>query len=123
MPYCTKCGAEVNEEMTFCPKCGATLGPLRPQMRREKEEKSEKHEKREKSEKTEKHEKGEYGYVGPLIGGLILIVVGLMAYLAAINLMAARYWGAILLIAVGIIILVIAIYVAITAAERSPKPP
>jgi len=123
MPYCPKCGAEVSKEMNFCPKCGATIGPLPPQARMEKEEKSEKHEKREKSEKTEKHEKGEYGYVGPLIGGLILIVVGLMAYLAAVNLMAARYWGAILLIAVGIIILVIAIYVAITAAERSPKPP
>jgi len=38
-------------------------------------------EKREKSEKAEKHEKREYGYIGPLIGGLILIAVGLMAYL------------------------------------------
>jgi len=126
MSYCPKCGAKVSEEMTFCPNCGATLGPLPPRARREKEEKSEKHEKREKSEKTqkgEKHEKGEFGYVGPLIGGLILIVAGVMAYLAATNLMDVHYWGAICLIAVGIIILVIAIYVAITAAERSPKPP
>ena len=126
MPYCPKCGAEVSEEMNFCPKCGATLEPLRPQMRREKEEKSEKHEKREKSEKAEKeekHEKREYGYIGPLIGGLILIVVGLMAYLAVISPMHAGNWGPILLIAIGIIIFVGAIYVAITAAERSPKPP
>lgn len=120
MPYCPKCGAEVSEEMKFCSKCGATLGPLPPRVRREKEEK---HEKREKSEKTEKHEKREYGYIGPLIGGLILIVAGLMAVLVRIDLLSARYWGAILLIAVGIIILVFAIYAAMKAAERSPKPP
>jgi uncharacterized membrane protein YvbJ len=120
MPYCPKCGAEVSEGMDFCPKCGATLGPLPPRMRREKEEK---HEKREKSEKAEKHEKREYGYIGPLIGGLILIAVGLMAYLHTIKPEYTREWGAILLIAVGAIILVIAIYAAMTAAERSPKPP
>ena len=123
MPYCPKCGAEVSEEIKFCSKCGAPLGPLPPRMRREKEEKGEKHEKREKAEKAEKHEKREYGYIGPLMGGLILIVVGLMAYLAAISPMSARYWGPILLIAVGVIILVIVIYAAMTAAERSPKPP
>ena len=123
MPYCPKCGAEVSEEMNFCSKCGATLGPLPPRVRREKEEKAEKHEKREKSEKTEKYEKREYGYIGPLIGGLILIAVGLMAYLATINHMYTSNWGPILLIGVGIIILVIVIYAAMTAAERSPKPP
>ena len=123
MPYCPKCGAKVSEEINFCPKCGAALGPLPPRMRREKEEKGEKHEKREKAEKAEKHEKREYGYIGPLIGGLILIVVGVMAYLAAIRPMYVRNWAPILLIAVGIIIIVIVIYAAMTAAERSPKPP
>jgi uncharacterized membrane protein YvbJ len=126
MPYCPKCGAEVSEEMKFCSKCGATVGPLPPRVRREKEEKeekSEKHEKREKSEKAEKYEKREYGYIGPLIGGLILIVVGLMAYLAAIRPIYVHNWVPILLIAVGIIIIVIVIYAAITAAERIPKPP
>ncbi len=119
MPYCPKCGVEVSEGLNFCPKCGSTLGPLPPRVRREKEEK---YEKREKSEKAEKHEKREYGYIGPLIGGLILIVVGLMAYLNTISPLYVRNWGPILLIAVGVIILVIVIYTAITAAERSPKP-
>ena len=123
MPYCPKCGAKVSEEINFCPKCGAALGPFPPRVRREKEEKSEKHEKREKSEKGEKYEKREYGYIGPLIGGLILIIVGVMAYLAAISPMYVRNWGPILLIGVGIIIIVIVIYAAMTAAERSPKPP
>jgi len=90
MPYCPKCGAEVSEGMNFCSKCGATLGPLPPRVRREKEEK---HEKREKSEKAEKHEKREYSYIGPLIGGLILIAVGLMAYIATISPTYARNWG------------------------------
>ncbi len=119
MPYCPKCGAEVSEGVNFCSKCGATLGPLPPPVRREKEEK---HEKREKSEKTEKHEKGEYSYIGPLIGGLVLIAVGLMAYLSTISPTYARNWGPILLIAVGAIILVIVVYGALTAAKRSPKP-
>ena len=126
MPYCKKCGAEVSEEMSFCPKCGATLGPLPPRMRREKEEKEEKHEKQEKSEKTEKgekYEKREHGYIGWLIGGLILIVVGLMAFLSIISPASASYWGSILLIAVGIIIIAIAIYATMTATQRSPKPP
>lgn len=123
MPYCPKCGAEVSEEINFCPKCGAVLGPLPPRVRREKEEKREKHEKREKSEKAEKYEKREHGYIGPLIGGLILIAAGLMAFLATISPMYARNWGPILLIAVGIIILVIAIYATMTAAQRSPMPP
>jgi len=123
MPYCPKCGAEVSEEINFCPKCGAILVPLPPRARREKEEKGEKQEKREKSEKAEKHEKSEYGYVGPLIGGLVLIVVGVMAYLNIVSPTAARYWGAILLIAVGIIIIFVAVYAATKASRRSPKPP
>ncbi len=122
MPYCPKCGAEVGEEMTFCPKCGATLGAPRPPARREKAEKQEKQEKQEKSEKAEKQEKGEWGLIGPLVGGLILILVGLMAYLATISPIYTRNWGGILLIGVGAVILVIAIYAAITAAGRSPRP-
>jgi uncharacterized membrane protein YvbJ len=120
MPYCPKCGAEVSEEMRFCTRCGATLGSFPPRERREKEEK---HEKREKSEKAEKHEKGEYGYLGPLIGGLVLVVVGLMASLHAISPTYARSWSSVLLIVVGVIIVVVAFNVAKTAAGRSPRPP
>ncbi len=122
MPYCQKCGAEISEGTNFCPKCGAALGPLSPRARREKKEKGEKNEKGEKAEKAEKHEKGEFGYIGPLIGGLILIAVGFMAYLTRISPTYVLNWGPILLIVVGIIILVIAIYAVMTAAGRSPKP-
>ena len=120
MPYCPKCGAEVGEGTNFCPKCGAALGPLSPRARREK---GEKQEKGEKSEKAEKHEKGEFGYIGPLIGGLVLIAVGLIAYLSRISPTYVLNWGPILLIVVGIIILVVTIFAVMTAAGRSPKPP
>jgi len=124
MPYCPKCGADVTEGMNFCSKCGATLGPPSPRVRREK---AEKHEKREKSEKAEKHEKGEYAsrwvFIGMLIGGLILIFSGLNAYLQMMSPWYARYSQPIFLIVIGIIIIFIAIYVTMAAVERSPRPP
>ncbi len=124
MPYCPKCGAEVTEQMKFCSKCGATLGPPPPRVRREKEEKREK---QEKSEKAEKREKGEYGYrwmyIGLLIGGLIIILSGLNAYLSIISPSYATYSGPIFLIVLGIIIIVIAIFAAMAATKRSPRPP
>jgi len=124
VPYCPKCGAEVAEGINFCSKCGVTLGPIPPRVRGEK---AEKHEKREKSEKAEKHEKREYGYkwiyIGILIGGLILVLGGLNAFLRLISPWYARYSESIFLIVVGIIIIVVAIYAATTAARRSPMPP
>jgi len=126
MPYCIKCGAEVNEEMEFCPRCGTRLKPppARVQMEKaEKEEKREKEEKQEKAEKTEKYEKREFGYVGPLIGGVILIFLGTMAYLAAIGYIHVRNWGPAFMIMIGIIILVFGLYATLVAAKRSPRPP
>lgn len=76
--------------MAFCPRCGAPLkataatAPSAPAPQRaekaEKQEKSEKQEKQE-PEKSEKHEKGEYGFVGWLIGGVVLILLGFFALL------------------------------------------
>jgi len=126
MPYCPKCGAEISEKMEFCPQCGTHLKapPARVQMEKaEKEEKREKEEKEEKTEKAEKHEKREYGYVGPLIGGIILIFLGVMAYLASIGRIRVLDWGPIILIVVGILILVLALYATLIAPKRSPRPP
>lgn len=41
MPYCTKCGEEVSNEMKFCPKCGVALR-ITPQPPALKEEKASK---------------------------------------------------------------------------------
>ena len=134
MPVCSKCGYETTEDMSFCPRCGASLkiqqSPSEqrastPRHRDEKAEKHEKHEKHEKREKTEKHEKGEYGLIGPLIGGLVLILIGLMSYLQVSGVIGENNWrffGAFLVIIIGVIILVAALYFSTMAKRRSPAP-
>ncbi len=135
MSYCSKCGTKVREEMAFCPKCGAALKVERPTTeavsapgpygaekaeKREKREKEEKGEKREKEEKTEKYEKREFGVIGPLIGGLILIFVGLMFYLQITGFLGRQIASALFLIIVGVIIIVGVLYAVMTASKRYP---
>ena len=124
MPYCQKCGSEVREDIAFCSRCGAALKVEKPPVevrRAEKAEKGEKQEKEEKMEKTEKHEKREFGVIGPLAGGLILIFVGFLFYLAVTGYFEWQVIGPLLLIIVGIIILVGIVYGVMTAARRHPK--
>ena len=137
MPYCPKCGNQVDENMTFCPRCGASLkaaaatpgpvptAPAPPPMygrRDEKAEKNEKQEKNQNQEKGEKGEKGEQGFIGFLIGGLILIVVGAFALLQLTNnfLSTGNNW-AIMLLLIGVIIIGGAVYIATQARKRSPQ--
>lgn len=113
MPFCAKCGAEVHEEMAFCPKCGAPLKAEMPaeapaRYRREKEEKAEKEE---KWERAEKHEKREVAAIGPLIGGLFLIFLGLMFYLRVFGYRVWEFAGAFFLIIVGVVIIAAVLWV------------
>jgi len=137
MPECPKCGYKVREDMIFCPNCGASLkaeqasAPTRPEppvrYTREKEEKYESREKREKGEKGEKgekrenREKGEFGFIGPLIGGLILIFLGLAFYLERTGVIAAPYLWAFFFVIIGIIIIFAAIYGSIMTHRRYPR--
>lgn len=90
--------------------------------KQEKGEKQEKHEKQE-SEKGEKHEKGEFGFIGWLIGGLVLIFIGAMAFLNVYYHFANTAVGwALILLVIGVIIIIAAIYFAMTARKRSPHP-
>jgi len=125
MSYCPKCGSKVEEGMSFCPKCGASLNVERvvnvppttgPTYRRDEktEEKSEKH------EKGEKHEKYEYGFMGPLIGGLILLFIGAALYLNATGYNAAILW-ALFFVLIGVLIIVGGIYGVIMAGRRHPR--
>lgn len=129
---CSKCGAKVTEEMAFCPKCGAPLKTERPPekpaaaptptvYRGEKAEKREKEEKREKGEKAEKHEKREFTFMGPLIGGLVLIFLGFMFYLQVSGLLGREIAWATFLIIVGIIVIVAGIYASMAASRRYPR--
>ena len=124
MPYCPKCGAEVDENMTFCPKCGAPLKGAppasAPDWRRDRHERrmNEKAEKNEKHEKGEKYEKREHPFIGPLIGGLILIFLGIVAYLQILGYNLWQYAWPVFLIIIGLVIIIGAL--AATARRRNP---
>jgi uncharacterized membrane protein YvbJ len=128
MSYCPKCGNKVDESMTFCPRCGASLKmqtPPRPSQPVYRDEKSEKGEKREKNEpeKREKHEKGEFGFVGWLIGGIIIIIIGITAYLRAVGYLTEPVEGAAILLVIGVAIICIAVWFSTRARKRNPPPP
>lgn len=135
MPYCHKCGSEVKEKDSFCPRCGASLTatvpkpPIAAEYRRnEKAEKNEKQEKQEKDEKTEKgeqyekYEKQENSIVGPLVGGVILILFGFLSYLAISGFINIRsVWPFIIIIIGAIVILGVAVGAAM-ARGKNPRP-
>lgn len=131
MSYCPNCGNKIDETMTFCPHCGTALKaatpspappPVYPPRRRdEKSEKNEKQEKNQQPEKGEKQEKGEHGYIGYLIGGLVLIVIGLFSVLNISGILTGSSW-AVMLLVIGIIIIIAAIYLAFGARRHNPPP-
>jgi len=120
--YCPKCGSKIEEETSFCPKCGAPLKAQQATVEaRTTYRRDEKTEKAEKNEKTEKREKHEYGFVGPLIGGLILIFIGVASYLEITKMYDSRVIWAFFLILIGVLIIVGAAYGFMTAARRHPR--
>ena len=128
MPYCQKCGNIVDETMTFCPRCGASLkdqaysAPTAPSPTyRRRDEKQEKNEKQEPNEKGEKHEKGEFGFIGFLIGGLVLIIIGVFSVLQFSGYIPPVPTFAIVVLMIGVIIIIAAIYGSM-ARKRFPHP-
>ncbi len=128
LSYCPKCGSKIDEEMTFCPKCGAALKaeavaePRTIRRRNEKSEKDEKNEKDGRNEKSEKHEKHGYSFLGPLIGGLVLIFIGLTSYLQITQAIDAKMMWAFFFVIVGVIIIVGGIFGVVMAGRRHPRP-
>ena len=133
MPRCPKCGSEVDEKMIFCPKCGAPLRMEQPanlrdewrtkrrewrEQRREQRRQAEKSEKEEKWEKTGKHE---YMFLGPLIGGVVLIIFGVFLYFLVVG-FSVHLLGALFLVFVGVIIIVAALYFIVLSERRHPRP-
>lgn len=91
---------------TFCPKCGtpvSTIGGVPGQQPYRRNEKSEK---REKHEKNEKNEKGRGGSIlGPLVGGLILIWLGVTFTLQQNGYLPANDWWAYFVAGIGAILI------------------
>jgi len=132
MPYCPKCGNQIEDNMTFCPRCGAPLkvetpaqaAPASVAQRSEKGEKNEKGEKQEKQEpeKGEKHEKGRHGFLGFLIAGLVLVFLGIIAYYdITVGLPRSELMGPVMLLVIGIAIIIVGVYAAMMAKRRNPQ--
>ena len=135
MPYCHKCGSEVNESMTFCSQCGTpikaavTRPPMPPEYHRneksekdEKQEKQEKEEKMEKGEQYEKYEKHEFSILGPLVGGIILILFGFLSYLAVSGFINVNSIWPFILIIIGAIVILGVAAGAVMARGKNPRP-
>ena len=130
MSYCPKCGNKVDETMTFCPRCGASLkgetttqpGPS-TQPYGYYRYRYERHEKPEKQEKgREKNEKGGGGF-GFLVGGLVVVLLGVLAYINAVyHTFNGPIYGALFLVIIGIIIVVTGVYYGTRARRRNPVP-
>lgn len=100
MPYCPRCGNEVKEDDEYCSNCRAPLkGGLayRPIRRRG--------EKDEKNEKSEKDEKGEEDKYSPIIGGLIVILLGALLLLSNQNIIRGSDFGGFFLTGIGVILI------------------
>ncbi len=105
MPYCRECGAEVSKDDVYCPSCGAALGKKVTERhdQGEKDEKDEKMEKREKEE--EKHEKGEHDRSGPIVGGMIIILLGSILLLTDAGIISGNDSWSLFLAGIGGILL------------------
>jgi hypothetical protein len=126
MSYCPKCGNKVDETMTFCPHCGASLKMETAQASgapiasaRARNEKQEKHQ---QNEKGEKHEKGQHGFVGWLIAGVALVFFGFVVLTDNVY-----HWvpsgpeaGAFWLLLFGTIIILVGLYFGMRAKRRFP---
>jgi hypothetical protein len=72
-----------------------------------------------RAEKTEKHE---YVFAGPLIGGLVFTVLGTLRYFFITNGFGVEILSALFFVLVGAIIIAAAVYGAVVAGRRHPKP-
>ena len=122
MSYCPKCGNKVEETMLFCPVCGTSLKvastnvptqPIQPNQ-------DEKQETNQNPEKGEKHEKSEYSFVGYLAAGSILITIAIFALLDLTHPSNSSQDLAAMLLTIGVIIIIAAIYMALTVWKRGP---
>ncbi len=92
MAYCSKCGAQVLDDANFCPKCGAEIGmaapggfdrhmdrQIRRQMRREW--------------RWDMFMSPEYRLIEVVSAGVVIILLGVLLYLAAAGVTSFVTWS------------------------------
>jgi hypothetical protein len=101
--------------MVFCPKCGASLkaesqsgqgGDWWQQRRMWRDQRRAARNQYRAQVWEEKYGDREYGFIGPLVGGLILIVLGFVFYLAVTSSLNWQAAGAIFFVFLGLVVLV-----------------
>jgi hypothetical protein len=121
--FCHKCGAPLPSGSSFCPNCGTPVapagavsgpGPVPPsppyapysERHHHREEKEEKYEKQEKGEKSEKGRGGDIA--GAITGGLVLVLLGVLFYLAQTNYITITWsnWWEYFIIGLGFILII-----------------
>lgn len=114
--FCHRCGSPLPGDAAFCPRCGAATVPsttIAPPPQQpptwQRHEKGEKHEKREKSEKGEKSAHG--GMLGPIVGGLVLIWLGVTFFLEQNGNLPSDIWWAYFITGIGVILIVEGAYI------------
>ncbi|MDG6995328.1 MAG: zinc-ribbon domain-containing protein [Nitrososphaerota archaeon] len=105
--YCSSCGASLIPGAAYCAKCGARVGVAHaasapPPVYRGREYRREKQEKQEKGEKQERGRRG--SLIGPIIGGLILIWLGVTFFLQQSNYIPSDAWWAYFITGIGVIL-------------------
>ena len=122
MVYCPSCGAENEEDATYCARCG---DPLKEGARivyaRRRGEKDEKDEKYEKHEKDELEKTDEAGRNWVALFGLLIIISGVISLLDSWYHVWWASWDRLwplLVIAFGLFI----VWNVLKARERSPRP-
>lgn len=105
MVYCHNCGTKNEDDDEFCSKCGEPLKEVRDERHhRHRHHRDDRYYR----ERQECFGLPHGNIIGPLIGGLILILVGLAAFTGFQNIWT-YIWPAIIII-IGLLIIVGAIY-------------
>jgi hypothetical protein len=120
MPYCLKCGTKVEDAMTFCPNCGASLKDTVPE-RISPQATSSNPNPQPRVETTPpkppeaapliKQVKADYGFIKYLDAGLILVTLGVSMIFELTNpRLATNGFYIIILLVIGLIIILSAVY-------------
>lgn len=98
MPFCEKCGNEVNEDDAFCSQCNAVLNST--YIRRV----SRRNEKNEKNEKSEIDEKNQNTSTNRLHSGLFFVWLGISFVLRQMGYVSSGNWWNVFLVGLGVLL-------------------